>query len=653
MHLKKIFARKRKSVMSSLPHEPYGLWKSPITPRTLSLGKRFSDVQWDTDGQTLVWLESSSEGRVLVCASLNSADAPRDLTVGQSVRALVGYGGGDFTVAGGTLYFVEKSGCLYRQNLQTGPAEPLTPQFGHAASPVVSPDQRWVVYVHSHEKQDVLAVVDTAGRQWPQRITLGHDFYMQPCWHPAGTSLAFIAWDHPQMPWDGTTLFLASLHTSATGLIIRETTPIAGGKDIAIFQPAFSPDGRWLAYVSDEDGWSHIYLYDVQKGTHHRLTGGEAEHGIPAWIQGMRTYGWSADSQSIIFMRNEHGFATLMQQAVQGGEAVAVAGLEAYSWFEQPAISPTSSTLAVIASSSTQTPRLLTCPTTTADSGKTRIHARSTGEQIAATELAEAEPVSWASEDGSLVHGMLYLPPGVRMQDGTDGSRGLPPAIIKIHGGPTGQAVASFPQDVQYFATRGYVVLLVNYRGSTGYGRNYMLQMRGNWGVCDVEDAISGARYLSEQGIASTEKIVILGGSSGGYTVLEALCRAPGVFKAGISLFGISNLLALAADTHKFEERYLDTLLGPLPAASDIYRTRSPLFHADLLRDPLAVFQGTEDKVVPRNQSDMLVETLRKRGIPHVYHVYEGEGHGWRSPETIEAYYQAVEAFLQEHVLFA
>jgi dipeptidyl aminopeptidase/acylaminoacyl peptidase len=177
--------------------------------------------------------------------------------------------------------------------------------------------------------------------------------------------------------------------------------------------------------------------------------------------------------------------------------------------------------------------------------------------------------------------------------------------------------------------------------------------LRGNWGVCDVEDAISGARYLSEQGIASTEKIVILGGSSGGYTVLEALCRAPGVFKAGISLFGISNLLALAADTHKFEERYLDTLLGPLPAASDIYRTRSPLFHAELLRDPLAVFQGTEDKVVPRSQSDMLVETLRKRGIPHVYHVYEGEGHGWRSPDTIEAYYQAVEAFLKEHVLFA
>jgi dipeptidyl aminopeptidase/acylaminoacyl peptidase len=228
-----------------------------------------------------------------------------------------------------------------------------------------------------------------------------------------------------------------------------------------------------------------------------------------------------------------------------------------------------------------------------------------------------------------------------------------PPAIIKIHGGPSGQAVASFASDVQYFTTRGYAVLLVNYRGSTGYGRPYMDALRGNWGVCDVEDAISGAQYLAAQGLADSERIVLMGGSSGGYTVLEGLCRAPGVFKAGLCMYGISNLFTLAADTHKFESHYLDTLLGPLPQASAIYRERSPIFHAHLIRDPLAIFQGSNDRVVPREQSDTIVAALKRNGVPHEYHVYEDEGHGWRKQETIEAFYTTLEAFLQQYVLFA
>lgn len=620
---------------------PYGLWDSPISPRSLASGLRLSDVQWDSDGRTLVWLEGRSGGNVLVAASIDGCDAPRDLTDDIAIRAQVGYGGGDFTVHGGQVFFVAKSGRLYRQGLHAGHARVITPEFGHAASPVVSPDGQWVLYVHSYERNDVLAVVDAEGRQWPQQLVSGHDFYMQARWHPRGHSLACIAWDHPQMPWDGTTLYIARLRDGAP--VVSETQVIAGGTDVAIFQPEYSPDGRWLAYVSDESGWSNIYLYDLDEGTHRALTVATAEHGTPAWVQGLRTYGWSHDSRHIFFIRNERGFARLYRQAITSQQAEPMAGLEAYTWLEQPAISPISDTIAVLTSSSTRPKRLVVTGATMA-----RIFRRTTTENIEPAELTEAQPVSWMSSGDVEVHGLLFMPASQRFE-----SDGLPPAIIKVHGGPTSQSPATYDAQAQFFATRGYAVLAVNFRGSTGYGRTYMEALRGNWGVYDVEDAVSGARYLAEQGLADSNRIVIMGGSSGGYTVLEALCRAPGVFKAGLCFYGISNLFMLAADTHKFEERYLDSLLGPLPEASAVYRERSPLFHAERLRDPIAVFQGDEDQVVPRAQSDAIVESLRRRGVPHVYQVYAGEGHGWRKNETIEAFYRAIDAFLRQYVLFA
>ena len=221
-----------------------------------------------------------------------------------------------------------------------------------------------------------------------------------------------------------------------------------------------------------------------------------------------------------------------------------------------------------------------------------------------------------------------------------------------IHGGPTSQARAGWNPQAQFFATRGYAVLLVNYRGSTGYGRDYMLKLRGNWGVCDVEDATSGVRHLADAGRIDPERTVIMGGSAGGFTVLQVMTQMPEAFTAGICLYGVANQFHLAAETHKFEAHYLDSLLGPLPEASRIYRERSPLYYADRIKRPLAIFQGEIDRVVPRQQSDLIVEALKRNGTPHVYHVYEGEGHGWRKRETIEHFYRAVEAFLREYVLF-
>lgn len=640
------------------PHDAgmpsFGLWQSPIQPRTMSGSVRLGDVQWNTTDDTLVWLETRNGRSVLVATDAASHDAPRDLTSDIAIRGRVGYGGGDFTVGNGHVIFAEKSGRLYRLSLSEGQPQPITPAFGSVAAPALAPDGSCVIYVHSYEETDVLAAVDTTGQHWPQIMFRGHDFYMQPCWHPQGKQIAFIAWDHPQMPWDGSWLYLAIVQRNERpGRTLPEVTRtlrLAGGTAVSIFQPSFSPDGRWLAYVSDERGWGQIYLYDLQRGTHQQLTHAQAEHGTPAWVQGLRTYAWSHDSQSLYVIRHEQGFARLFRQPINGDPAKPLTATDAYSWIEQPASHPAADMLAVIAASSQIPPRLLTLDTTCPPrhaAPAAHILRRSQSEMIPAHQLSTARPVTWKASNGATVHGLLYLPPGASPRHNE-----LPPAIIRIHGGPTSQAVAGWQRDAQFFGTRGYAVLYVNHRGSTGYGRAYMDALRCNWGIVDVEDTISAAHFLIDQRIADPERLVVMGGSAGGYTVLETLCQAPGTFRAGICSYGISNLLTLAADTHKFEAHYLDTLIGALPAASETYRERSPLFHAHQIRDPLAIFQGEEDSIVPRSQSDAIVAALKRNGIPHEYHIYPGEGHGWRKPETIEKFYSAVEAFLRQYVLF-
>lgn len=630
--------------MSANP--PFGLWSSPLTPRAMAVALRLDDVQWDSDGRHVVWLEARDGRGSLWCADTAGADAPRELTPGDmAVRGRVGYGGGDFTVAGGQVFFVEgASGRLFRQSLSGGRPRPLSPAFGAAAAPACSPDGRWLLFVHSYEGTDCVALVEAEGRQWPQRLATGHDFYMWPGWHPSGNLVTFVAWDHPQMPWDGSLLYLAELEHGGAVPQLGAARVIAGGPTTSIFQPVFSPDGAWLAYVSDADGWWQIYLYDLATGTHRRLTEGAAEHGQPAWAQGMRTLAWGRDGRRLYYLRAEGGQRRVWVQPVAGGPPQPLSDGEGYSWFTQPAASPTGDALVGIASSPTITPRVML-----ADGQQTRILRRSSGELVPAAQLASALPVTWPAPEGGTIYGMLYLPPGY--MPGASGPR--PPAVVRVHGGPTGQAVAAYAAEVQFLATRGYVVLEVNFRGSTGYGRAYAQALRERWGVLDVADAIAGARYLATAGLADPERLVIMGASSGGYTVLEALCQAPELFRAGVCLYAVTDLFSLVAETHKFEAHYTDWLVGPLPEAAARYRERSPLFHAEHLRTPLAIFQGEDDRVVPPGQAEAIVAALRRRGVPHVYHLFPGEGHGWRRSETIERYYHALDAFLRQYVVFA
>ncbi len=618
----------------------FGTWSSPVTARALAAGLSFNDVRWSADGSTLVWLEGRGKQGVLV--TQQGTQAPRDLN-DLSARGGLGYGGGEFVVGDGVVYFAS-SGRLYRQSLDGGAPRAITPAFGDVAAPALSPDGAWLAYGSSYEGADGLALVDAAGERWPRKIAFGSDFVMQPVWHPSGKRLAYVTWNFPQMPWDGGELRLATFdYGGNVGPYVVSMETVAGDTGTAIFQPEFSPDGRFLSYVSDVSGWGQLYLYDLAEKKHVQLTEDEADFMTPAWVQGMRAYGWTPDSSALYALRAERGHFGLWRIDTRTRQATQIDGLSEYSALRQISVSARGE-VALIGSSSALTERILTLMPGT---DGVQIRKRAGSENLRPAQLSQPRIVQWTGHDGETVYGAFYSP----ASETFEGS-GKPPLIVSVHGGPTSQARQAFDGRAQFFATRGFAVLDVYYRGTTGFGRAYQDRLLGQWGVYDVEDAASGAAYLAAEGLVDADRRVIIGSSAGGYTVLHSLVVKPGFYTAGISLYGISNLFTLAADTHKFEAGYNDQLLGVLPGAAPIWRERSPIFHADQIVDPVLLFQGADDKVVPQAQADVLVAALRARGVPCEYHIYEGEGHGFRRPETIEHYYKAVMDFLSQYVIY-
>lgn len=608
---------------------PFGLWLSPITPELLGLKLRLEDVQFDSDGETLVWQEGRSARRVLVVRK--PGDAPRDLTDMLKVGGGIGYGGGDFTVRNGMVVFASE-GRLYSQSLESSRPRAITPKFGDLASPAISPDSSKVLFVHSYERRDCLALVDSEGLRWPVQLATGADFYMQPVWHPDGERIAWVEWNHPQMPWDGCRLMTARIN----GAELSDLKHIFGDENIPVFQPEFSPDGRFLAFLANDGEWDSLRSLDLSTGEM-RILADNASLLDPAWVQGMRLFGWSGSR--LVYARNDKGWRTLWAVEATGGESAALETAP-YTWFGQVTVSSRGE-VAFVASSPKCPARIVSLR-----EGKLRVEKYSDGENVPLEYLPEPQAIEWPAPDGAPVHGLYYPPANPAFT-----SEGLPPAIINIHGGPTSSRTSNFNNDAAYFASRGFAYLEVNYRGSTGYGRAYMLTLRQNWGPVDAEDAVGAAGALAALGLADPQRMVIMGGSAGGFTVLNCLVHHPGVFRAGVNLFGVSNLFGLDDDTHKFEERYNASLVGELPGAAEHYKKWSAVFHADKIRDPLAVFQGADDKVVLPNQSESIVEALRRNKVPHVYRLYEGEGHGWRKSETIVDYYETLNKFLKEYVL--
>jgi dipeptidyl aminopeptidase/acylaminoacyl peptidase len=630
----------------------FGLWKSQITPKYISGKYTLSDVQVSSQGD-LVWLENRSGKGVLVVRA--SGDATfREINSDRSVKAGVGYGGGDFAIGDGQVCFVDKeSGRLYLQATKGGLERAITPEFGKTASPRFSPDGQWIVYVRSYEGEDRLEIAGADSTQLPGVLVSGHDFYMQPAWHPEGSKLAWICWDHPNMPWDGTRLEIGEIaYPVGSPPVLHLKTEITGGIEESVFQPEFSPDGKLLAYISDRSGWWQVYVYNLEEGTTNMLTNEGAEYGLPAWIQGLRTYAFSPDSRHIYALRSLEGFSSLCRIDLKDGEIAEIKIGEQYIYLGQ--ISAGRDIVSMVGSGPAVSDRVLRIPISSIDEKDGQFFAnvevirRTSPESLLPEVYSRPESVQWTGDAGTTIFG-LYYPPQNPKFEGT----GKPPLIVYIHGGPTGQAKPDYFLLSQFFTSRGYAVLAVNYRGSAGYGRSYRNSLRGNWGIYDVQDAISGADYLFDQGKADPEKAVIMGGSAGGFTVLQALIHQPGFFRAGICLYGVSNQFTLADETHKFEAHYSESLLGPLPEAIQIYRDRSPIYQIDRIDDPMLVFQGEEDVVVPQNQMDEVVAKLRSRGVPVEYHLYAGEGHGFRKSETLEHFYSEVEKFLKRYVIYS
>ncbi len=597
---------------------------------------RLSDPIWDTDGQTLVWREGRSGKGVLLAQPLG--EAPYELSGEHNVKGGVGYGGGDFTVRHGLVIFAAKDGRLYRRPLGAGFPQAITPAFGRVAAPALSPGGKWVLFVHTYEGHDVLGLVDSEGRNWPVKLAEGADFYMQPVWHPSGEACAWVEWDHPNMPWDGTRLMYAALEGDRPK--IQAAQNLAGTDDVPILQPAFSPDGRYLSYVQNQGEWDQLILQDLETGDSQVLVEGEALL-KPAWIQGVVVQAWAPESDRILFLKTQAGLSTLNQVAVENGKVSELA-MHPYTSLSQPAVNQ-EGRIALLGSAPTISPRVISLK-----DDAVAIHQRSTSEAIPPQDLPSPYEIQWTSSDGETVYGIYFPPTSSRFE-----GEGLPPAIVYIHGGPTSSVSIGYDLEAAFFTSRGYGYLQVNYRGSTGYGRGYREALRGSWGDLDVIDAAGGAQALVDQELADRSKLVIKGGSAGGYTVLNALIRFPGLFAAGLCSYGVSNLFTLAMDTHKFEERYTDSLVGPLPEAAEKYRQWSPVFHAEAIEDPVAIFQGEEDQVVPPSQSEEIVRALKANGVPHEYHLYPGEGHGFRKSETRQAFYEAIERFLLQYVIFA
>ncbi len=604
---------------------PYGSWKSPITSdsivsETIGLG------QVALDGDDVYWVETrpAEAGRGVIVRR-TPAGAIADVTPPDfSARTRVHeYGGGAYAVADGVVYFSNDADQrLYRQRAGAPPQAFTEPGPRRYADAVFDRTRAALICVQEDHGSDgepvnTLIAIDTQRAGAVRTLARGHDFYASPRLSPDGRELAWLAWNHPHMPWDGTELWLAQLRADGTPAAARQ---VAGGSNESIFQPQWSPDGT-LYFVSDRRGWWNLYRLDRPTPVLEM----QAEFGMPQWAFGMSSYAFCARARAVCAY-NQSGTWHLGLVDTERGVLERIETPYTYV----SGVRADGGRAVLLAASPTELPAIVELDL--ADR-QVAVLGRASALALDPAYLSHAQSLRFPTENGQWAHAFFY-PPRNRDYAAPTGTR--PPLIVASHGGPTGAIANALSLKYQFFTSRGFAYLAVNYGGSTGYGRRYRQRLNGGWGVVDVADCVNAARYLIDRGQVDPARVAITGGSAGGYTVLCALTFYD-LFKAGASHYGVSDLAALARDTHKFESRYLDRLVGPYPERQDLYRERSPINFVDRLSCPVIFFQGLEDRVVPPNQTEKMVAALRAKKLPVAYLAFAGEQHGFRRAENIKA----------------
>jgi len=621
--------------MSAKTEAPYGSWKSPITAELIAANAvRLSEPS--IVGDDVYWLEMrpKEEGRTVLVRQTADGRQTDVTDQGFNIRSRVHeYGGGAYTVWKDTVFFANAADQrVYRLDSANGIPLAITPEAAICfADLVVDPDRGLLFGIredHRGEGEPENAIVKLHWQEDPSGgdiVAGGNDFYASPRLSPDGDRLAWLTWHHPNMPWDGTELWIGELSDDGSVAAARR---IAGGSRESIFQPEWSPEGE-LYFVSDRTGWGNIYR--LRDEVIEPVLPMAAEFGRPQWVFGMSTYGFDpagnlvctysrngrsdlgiVDTRTLVFESMEVPYADIQNLKASSGKVVFLGA------------APTAPASIAMVDLETESHAVL---------------KRSADVVVDKDDISVPETISFPNSKGQTAYG-FYYPPCNRAYRGPPEEK--PPLLVMSHSGPTGATTQTLNPKVQYWTSRGIAVVDVNYSGSTGYGREYQERLNGQWGVLDVDDCASAALYLANRGRVDRDRLAITGSSAGGYTTLCALTFLD-VFRTGASHYGIGDLETLAMDTHKFESRYLDHLVGPYPDRRDVYVERSPTRHVGRLSCPMILFQGLEDRVVPPDQAEKMVAAVKAKGLPVAYLPFEGEQHGFRKAETIK---RAIEAEL-------
>jgi dipeptidyl aminopeptidase/acylaminoacyl peptidase len=609
---------------------PYGSWKSPITADAI-VADSIGVGSIVLDGTDIYWLESRPQeaGRNVIVRRTADGELTDITPPEYNVRSRVHeYGGAAYTVVDGRVYFSNHSdNCLYTQDL-TGETPKVVQQLTHdktkryADLVVDSHRQRLICVQEEHDSADFepLNTIVSISLIKPKDLWVlvgGCDFYATPRLSPDGTRLSWLSWNHPNLPWNGTNLQIATVNNG----YLSAPTLIAGGSHEAIFQPQWLSDEK-LYFVSDRQGWGNLYCWSDNQVQ--AICSLDAEFGLPQWVFGQSTYAFVGKNRLVCsYLQNGVSHLALINTLSQHLTPLNL------PYTDISSIQAQGHVVVCCAASATESNQVIAIDLLTESR---QVLKRSNQLDLDPGYLSVPQPVEFPTTDGLTAHAFYYPPTNPDYQANPSEK---PPLLVKSHGGPTTAASTQLSLKTQYWTSRGFAVVDVNYGGSTGYGKAYQQRLDGKWGIVDVDDCTNAAVYLARAGLVDADRMVISGGSAGGYTTLCALTFR-NVFKAGASYYGIGDLEALAKDTHKFESRYLERLVAPYPSGAAVYHDRSPLYFTDRLACPVIFFQGLEDKVVPPNQAEMMVAALKEKGIPVAYVTFPEEGHGFRQAANIK-----------------